>query len=201
MPVRADDAVEVSLRFLAIEPTTVCDVRCLSCPVRDISGDVTWRDAYRDGGRDSCSGTVSSRSRSSPALSVYSTSAVPAESRDILPGLYAAFASVVLFALVTAVFVGATTVASVALAVSAISSGAIGFFTVGRGLARPLRGTRQFARPWLWFAVWAAIGLYDGRYQPLIVAAALAAAMCVCYLVGGGLAAWRRRHGTGTARP
>jgi MoaA/NifB/PqqE/SkfB family radical SAM enzyme len=33
-----------------IEPTTACDLRCLTCPVRDFSGDVTWRDAYRDGG-------------------------------------------------------------------------------------------------------------------------------------------------------
>src|SRR3989442_10801484 len=40
----------VRIRFLAIEPTTACDLRCLSCPVRDFTGDVTWRDAYRDGG-------------------------------------------------------------------------------------------------------------------------------------------------------
>jgi MoaA/NifB/PqqE/SkfB family radical SAM enzyme len=40
----------VRIRFLAIEPTTACDLRCLSCPVRDFSGDVTWRDAFRDGG-------------------------------------------------------------------------------------------------------------------------------------------------------
>jgi MoaA/NifB/PqqE/SkfB family radical SAM enzyme len=40
----------VRLRFLAIEPTTACDLRCLTCPVRDFTGDVTWRDAYRDGG-------------------------------------------------------------------------------------------------------------------------------------------------------
>jgi hypothetical protein len=38
------------IRFLAIEPTTACDPRCLSCPVRDFTGDKTWRDAYRDGG-------------------------------------------------------------------------------------------------------------------------------------------------------
>src|SRR3954447_13966017 len=38
-----------ALRYLAIEPTTACDLRCLVCPVRDFSGDVTWRDAYRDG--------------------------------------------------------------------------------------------------------------------------------------------------------
>jgi MoaA/NifB/PqqE/SkfB family radical SAM enzyme len=38
------------LRFLAIETTTACDLRCLSCPVRDFTGDVTWRHAYRDGG-------------------------------------------------------------------------------------------------------------------------------------------------------
>lgn len=40
----------VRIRFLAIEPTTACDLRCLACPVRDFTGDVTWRDAYRDGG-------------------------------------------------------------------------------------------------------------------------------------------------------
>jgi pyruvate-formate lyase-activating enzyme len=44
------DAPSSVLRFLAIETTTACDLRCLSCPVRDFSGDVTWRHAYRDGG-------------------------------------------------------------------------------------------------------------------------------------------------------
>jgi len=39
-----------TIRFLAIETNTACDLRCLSCPVRDFSGDVTWRDAFRDGG-------------------------------------------------------------------------------------------------------------------------------------------------------
>jgi pyruvate-formate lyase-activating enzyme len=38
------------LRFLAIETTTACDLRCLACPVRDFTGDVSWRDAYKDGG-------------------------------------------------------------------------------------------------------------------------------------------------------
>lgn len=38
------------IRFLAIEPTTACDLRCLACPIRGIAGDITWRDAYRDGG-------------------------------------------------------------------------------------------------------------------------------------------------------
>lgn len=40
----------MSLRYLMIEPTTACDLRCLSCPIRDIAGDVTWADAYADGG-------------------------------------------------------------------------------------------------------------------------------------------------------
>jgi len=44
------DAPSSVLRFLAIETTTACDLRCLSCPVRDFTGDVTWRHAYRDGG-------------------------------------------------------------------------------------------------------------------------------------------------------
>lgn len=39
-----------NLRFLAIETSTACDLRCLSCSVRDFTGDVTWRDALRDGG-------------------------------------------------------------------------------------------------------------------------------------------------------
>ena len=50
IPVEQGDYPPVRIRFLAIEPTTACDLRCLSCPVRDFSGDVTWRDAYRDGG-------------------------------------------------------------------------------------------------------------------------------------------------------
>jgi MoaA/NifB/PqqE/SkfB family radical SAM enzyme len=50
VPFSADEMPPTSIRFLAIEPTTACDLRCLSCPVRDFTGDVTWRDAYRDGG-------------------------------------------------------------------------------------------------------------------------------------------------------
>jgi hypothetical protein len=50
IPFTHREDVPVQLRFLAIEPTTACDLRCLSCPVRDFAGDVSWRDAYRDGG-------------------------------------------------------------------------------------------------------------------------------------------------------
>jgi pyruvate-formate lyase-activating enzyme len=50
IPFEPGDDPPVRIRFLAIEPTTACDLRCLSCPVRDFTGDVTWRDAYRDGG-------------------------------------------------------------------------------------------------------------------------------------------------------
>ncbi len=50
LPAPAGESIATALRFLAIEPTTTCDLRCLSCPVRDIAGDTTWRDAYRDGG-------------------------------------------------------------------------------------------------------------------------------------------------------
>lgn len=118
---------------------------------------------------------------------------MPAESSDILPGLYAAFASVVLFLLLTAIFLGLGTTAQGVLAAGALGSGAAGFFTVARGLARPLAGALQFARPWLWFTVWAAVGLYEGRYQPVAAAALLAVGMSVSYLCGGGLAAWKRR--------
>ena len=117
---------------------------------------------------------------------------MPAESSDILPGLYAAFASVVLFVLITFVFLGATTAAQGTLAAGGIASGLVGFYSVARGLARPIAGTIQFSRPWLWFTVWAAVGLYEGRYQPMAAAAALAAGMCLCYLLGGGIAALRR---------
>lgn len=117
---------------------------------------------------------------------------MPAESSDIRPGIYAAFASVVLFALMTAVFLGATTAAQGTLAAGAVGSGAFGFISVRRGLARPVAGTIQYSRPWLWFTVWAAVGLYDGRYQPMVAAAALALGMCACYLFGGGIAVLRR---------
>ena len=50
IPFEPGEDPPVRIRFLAIEPTTACDLRCLSCPVRDFTGDVTWRDAYRDGG-------------------------------------------------------------------------------------------------------------------------------------------------------
>jgi MoaA/NifB/PqqE/SkfB family radical SAM enzyme len=50
IPVDNTDTVPTTLRYLMIEPTTACDLRCLSCPVRDIAGDVTWSDAWPDGG-------------------------------------------------------------------------------------------------------------------------------------------------------
>jgi MoaA/NifB/PqqE/SkfB family radical SAM enzyme len=50
IPFVAGEQPPVRIRFLAIESTTACDLRCLTCPVRDFSGDVSWRDAYRDGG-------------------------------------------------------------------------------------------------------------------------------------------------------
>jgi pyruvate-formate lyase-activating enzyme len=45
-----DGAPPPRLRFLQLEPTTACDLRCLSCPVRDFDRTLGWRDAYRDGG-------------------------------------------------------------------------------------------------------------------------------------------------------
>lgn len=113
-------------------------------------------------------------------------------SSRILPGIYAGFATAALTVIVTAVFVGAQTAAQGAVVVAALGSGAFGFYTVARGLAGPVRGALQFARPWLWFTVWAAVGLYDGRYQPMVASAVLAVAMSACYMVGGGIAAFRR---------
>ncbi len=118
---------------------------------------------------------------------------VSAPRTDIVPGLYAAFASVVLFVVVTAVFVGAATVAWTGVGAGAVGSAMVGFFSVRRGLATPAVGAWQYARPWLWFVAWAAVGLYDGRYQPLIYSTLLAAGMSVAYLLGGVLAATMRR--------
>ncbi len=114
-------------------------------------------------------------------------------SSRILPGIYAAFATVALTVIVTAVFLGARTTAQGTVVAAGLGSGAFGFFTVARGLAGPVGGALQFARPWLWFTVWAAVGLYDGRYQPMVASAVLAVAMSVCYLVGGAVAAVKRR--------
>lgn len=112
---------------------------------------------------------------------------------DILPGLYAAFASVILFVLLTALFLGANTIAGSSVAAGAAGSGALGYFSVARGLSGPVRSAVQYSRPWWWFTLWAAIGLYDGRYQPLVASAILAVAMSLCHLAGGALAAFRRR--------
>lgn len=116
---------------------------------------------------------------------------------DIVPGLYAAFASVVLFVIVTAVFVGAATAAWLGVLGGAVGSALVGYFSVRRGLAAPLVGARQYARPWLWFVAWAAVGLYDGRYQPLIYSAGLTAGMSLSYLVGGAVAVLQRRWPAG----
>ncbi len=114
-------------------------------------------------------------------------------SSRILPGIYAGFATLALTVIVTAVFVGAEATARGTVVAAALGSGAFGVFTAARGLAGPVGGAPQFARPWLWFTVWAAVGLYDGRYQPMLAAAMLAVGMAVCYLVGGVVAAFRRR--------
>jgi hypothetical protein len=50
IPVAAGEDVDTTLRYLVIEPSTACDLKCLACPVRDFKPSVTWRDAYRDGG-------------------------------------------------------------------------------------------------------------------------------------------------------
>ena len=50
LPVEPGEDVPVKLRFLAIEPTSACDLRCLSCPIRDFSRDTGLGDAWRDGG-------------------------------------------------------------------------------------------------------------------------------------------------------
>ncbi len=50
IPQNPDVEPPTTLRYLAIEASTACDLRCLSCPVRDFTGDVSWRDALRDGG-------------------------------------------------------------------------------------------------------------------------------------------------------
>ena len=118
---------------------------------------------------------------------------MPIETSDILPGIYAGFVSVVLFMLVGAVFVGAETTAQGTIAAGALGSGGLGFFSVSRALATPVRGTLQFTRPWLWFTAFAAVGLYDGRYQPLVASAVLTVAMAACHLAGGAVAWWRRR--------
>ena len=119
---------------------------------------------------------------------------MPFESSDILPGIYAGYVSLVLFVLVTAIFVGAETAAQGTLAAGALGSGGLGFFSVNRALATPLRGTLQCTRPWLWFTAFAAIGLYDGRYQPLVAVGGTHRRHGRCYLLGGAIAWWRRRR-------
>lgn len=117
-----------------------------------------------------------------------------ARPKHIVPGLYAAYASLVLFLIITAVFVDAPRWAWGAAIAGTAGSGVIGFFSVSRGLATPVTGALHFARPWLWFAVWAAVGLYDGRYRPLLLSAGLAAAVALAYLLGGLGGAWTRRR-------
>ena len=129
---------------------------------------------------------------------------MPFESSDILPGIYAGYVSLVLFVLVTAIFVGAETAAQGTLAAGALGSSGLGFYSVNRALATPLRGTLQYTRPWLWFTAFAAFGLYDGRYQPLVASAASSPsawprATCWAARSLGGGAAGERRTGRGHA--
>jgi MoaA/NifB/PqqE/SkfB family radical SAM enzyme len=50
VPVASGEAVAATPRFLQIEPTTACDLRCLSCPVRDFDASLGMADSFRDGG-------------------------------------------------------------------------------------------------------------------------------------------------------
>ena len=50
IPVKGNEPEDIgSLKYLAIEPTTACDLSCLTCPVRDFTTSISWRDAYNDG--------------------------------------------------------------------------------------------------------------------------------------------------------
>ncbi len=50
-PVRSGEIVPCGpIRFLQIEPTTACDLRCLGCLVRDFDPSIGLRAAFRDGG-------------------------------------------------------------------------------------------------------------------------------------------------------
>lgn len=51
LPVTGNESEDIgTLRYLAIEPTTACDLACLSCPVRDFTSSISWKDAYHEGG-------------------------------------------------------------------------------------------------------------------------------------------------------
>lgn len=50
------DVPPPALRLLAIETTTACDRRCLSCPVRDVTGDTTCATRVATADRRSCGG-------------------------------------------------------------------------------------------------------------------------------------------------
>lgn len=139
-----------------------------------------------------CSPNTDSAWRRGPA-GILEPRVAPASS-DVLPGFYAGYATVVLLVAVTAVFMGASGLAQATVAIAAFGSGAFGYYTVARGLAGPVAGAMQFARPWLWFTVWAAVGLYDGRYRPLLATAALTVGMSLSHLVGGAIATVRRRR-------
>ena len=49
--VESEDQVPVRpLKYLALEPTTACNLRCLACPTRDFVPSISWRNAFKDGG-------------------------------------------------------------------------------------------------------------------------------------------------------
>src|SRR6185503_2225596 len=41
IPFAADEHIDTTLRYLVIEPSTACDLKCLACPVRDFKPSVT----------------------------------------------------------------------------------------------------------------------------------------------------------------
>lgn len=91
-PVDGDDDVAAnSIRFLQLEPTTACDLRCLSCPVRDFDSSIGVAAAYRDGGMPFLAWDATRRFKQHAADAL--RRAVPAVTRlqpqDLAPGVAA----------------------------------------------------------------------------------------------------------------
>jgi hypothetical protein len=101
-----------------------------------------------------------------------------------LAWLYNGFAIVVLFVMLGAMFGGHTEVLYGTIAAAIAGAVALGVLSVQRGWIAPKSGARLFVKPWLWMTAFAALSLFNGKWEPMVFFGALAASTTFLYWLG-----------------
>jgi hypothetical protein len=98
--------------------------------------------------------------------------------------LYDGFAIAVLFVTLGSMLGGFTELLYAMGVVAAVGSGTIGALSVRRGWIAPTPGLQRFAKPWLWMTAFAALSLFNGKWEPMVFFGALAAGASLLYWIG-----------------